>query len=241
MMHSLPLLEELETVLSSGSFDRRNEILTSVTDLFIDGAQRFSEDQIGIFDDVMACLINAIEATARARLADRLAPISNAPLNVIHLLAFDDDIEVARPILTRSGRLNEHTLLATANSKSQRHLHAIAQRDTLSEAVTDILVERGDRDVVHSVVKNRGARISDAGFRVLVDRSSADDALASEVGMRGDIPRQHFLMLLERASNAVRARLVAENPNASIAIDGVVAEVAGIIRTEVRNASPAFA
>jgi hypothetical protein len=57
MMHSLPLIEELEAALSSGTFDRRNEILTSITDLFIDGAPRFSEDQIGVFDDVMARLV----------------------------------------------------------------------------------------------------------------------------------------------------------------------------------------
>ncbi|MGA2941005.1 MAG: DUF2336 domain-containing protein [Xanthobacteraceae bacterium] len=241
MMQSLPLIEELEAALSSGTFDRRNQILTSITDLFIDGAPRFSEDQIGVFDDVMARLVNTIEAKARARLADRLAPIANAPLNVIHLLASDDDIEVARPILIRSERLNEDSLLATANSKSQRHLQAIAQRNSLSEAVTDILVERGDRDVVHSVVKNRGARFSDLGFRILVNRSSSDDVLASEVGMRNDIPRPHFLMLLDKASSAVRARLVAENPQASTDIEGVVAEVVGGIRSEIRNASPAFA
>ena len=120
MMHSLPLIEELETALSSGTFDRRNEILTSITDLFINGAPRFSEDQVGVFDDVIGRLINTIEAKARARLANRLAPIANAPLNVIHLLASDDDIEVARPILIRSERLNEDTLLATANSKTWR-------------------------------------------------------------------------------------------------------------------------
>jgi uncharacterized protein (DUF2336 family) len=241
MMQALPLLEELESALSSGTISRRIEILTSVTDLFISGAPRFSEDQIGVFDDVMARLMNAIESQARAKLAHRLAPIANAPSNVIHLLAVDDDIEVARPILTKSERLNEQTLLATANSKSQQHLAAIAQRQSLSEAVTNILVERGDRHVVHSVVKNKGARFSEAGFRILVNRSSNDDALASEVGMREDIPRPHFLMLLEKASSAVRARLIAENPQASAAIDGALAEVVGGIRDEYRNASPAFA
>jgi len=177
---------------------------------------------------------------ARAKLAQRLAPIINAPANVIHLLASDDDIEVARPVLTRSQRVSEQTLLAAANTKSQQHLFAISQRDALSEAITDILVERGDRDVVHAVVKNRGARFSDAGFGVLVTRSSGDDALASEVGMRPDIPRQHFLMLLEKASSAVRARLAAENPQAGSAIDGVMAEVVGGMRDEIRHASPAF-
>ena len=38
-----------------------------------------------------------------------------------------------------------------------------------------MLVERGDREVVHSVVKNTGARFSDAGFRILVKRSASDE------------------------------------------------------------------
>ena len=107
--------------------------------------------------------------------------------------------------------------------------------------MTDVLVERGDRDVVHSVAKNVGARFSDAGFRMLVKRSTGDDALATEVGLRSDIPRPYFLLLLEKASNAVRERLSAENPQAGTAIEGVVAEVVGGIRVEARNASPDFA
>src|SRR5580698_3665463 len=241
MNGTLALLDELETTLASGSSSRGIAILTIIPDLFINDAPHFSEAQIGVFDDVMARLMVRIEAKARAKLALRLAPIANAPRNVIQLLAGDDDIEVARPVLSRSERLSEHTLVATANSKSQEHLYAITQRDALSEAVTDILVERGDRDVVHAVAKNRGARFSDAGFRGLVTRSNGDDALASEVGMRDDIPRQHFLMLLDKASSAVRARLAAENPHASTMIDGVMAEVVGGMRDEIRNSSPAFA
>jgi uncharacterized protein (DUF2336 family) len=240
-MRTLPLLDELEAALASGSIDRRIDILTQITDLFINGAEYFSEDQVGVFDDVMARLVNTIEAQARAKLAHRLAPIPNAPSNVIHMLAFDDNIEIASPVLVQSERLDDRDLLANANSKSQQHLYAISQRRLLSEAVTDVLVERGDRDVVHSVVHNIGARFSNAGFGILVKRSADDDALASEVGMRSDIPRQHFLVLLEKASSEVRSRLLEENPHAGTAINGAVAEVVGGIRNETRNASPDFA
>jgi len=240
-MRTLPLLDELEAALASGTNARRIEMLTRITDLFVGGAQRYSEDQIGVFDDVMVRLVAAIEAKARARLSHRLAPIGNAPTHVVNMLAFDDDIEVAEPVLRQSERLGERELLANAASKSQQHLAAIAQRKSLSEAVTDVLVERGDRDVVQSVVKNTGARFSDAGFRMLVKRSTGDDALATEVGRRADIPRPHFLMLLEKASNTVRARLAAENPLARAAVEGVVAEVAGGIRNDIRNASRDFA
>jgi len=235
------LIDELEAALASGSIPRRIDILTRVTDLFITGAEVYSQEQVGVFDDVMVRLVNTIETQARAKLAHRLAPIANAPENVIHMLAFDDDIEVARPILIQSERLDDRDLLVSAGTKSQEHLHAIAQRRSLSEAVTDVLVERGDREVVHSVARNIGARFSDAGYRMLVKRSTGDDALATEVGSRSDIPRPLFLLLLEKASTAVRARLAAENPQAGNAIEGILAEVVGGMRSDARNASPDFA
>jgi len=241
MMRTLPLIDELEAALSSGTNSRRIEMLTRITDLFVGGATRYSEEQIGIFDDVMVRLVSTIEAKARAKLSHRLAAIANAPANVIHMLAFDDDIDVAQTVLQQSERLDDPTLVVSATTKSQQHLFAISLRRSLSEAVTDVLVERGDRDVVHSVVKNAGARFSDAGFRMLVDRSTGDDDLATIVGKRSDIPRPHFLVLLEKASSAVRALLASENPDASSAIDGVVAEVVGGIRDDARNSSPDFA
>jgi uncharacterized protein (DUF2336 family) len=240
-MQTLPIIDELEAALASGTTARHIEMLTQITDLFVDGATHYSEDQTGLFDDVMARLVRTIEAEARAKLAHRLAPIANAPVNTIHMLAFDDDIAVAAPVLSHSERLDERALLANAGSKSQQHLFAIAQRKLLSEAITDVLVERGDREVVQSVITNSGARFSDAGFRVLVDRSAGDDDLATVVGLRSDIPHPHFLLLLEKASSAVRARLAAENPQARAAIDGVVAEVVGGLRNEARKASPDFA
>jgi uncharacterized protein (DUF2336 family) len=237
MGRTLPLIDELEATLSAGNDARRVEILSRLTDLFVGAAESYSVEQVGVFDDVMARLVGAIEAKARAVLAQRLAPIANAPSGVIHLLAFDDDIAVAEPVLQLSQRLDDAALVANANIKSQRHLFAISRRQQLSEAVTDILVHRGDRDVVHSVAQNAGARFSDAGFQTLVVSAADDDDLATFVGKRGDIPRRHLLMLLAKASAAVRARLTAENPQAAALIDEVVADVASEMRYGTRHAA----
>jgi hypothetical protein len=72
---------------------------------------------------------------------------------------------------------------------------------------------------------------------MMVKRSNGDDMLATQLGLRRDMPRQHFLKLLEQASVAVRKRLAASNPHALGAVDGVMAEVVGGIRNEARNAS----
>jgi uncharacterized protein (DUF2336 family) len=235
------LLDELQAALSSAGRERRLDILTRVTELFIFGSANYSRDQVDIFDDVIAHLINTIDDGARGKLSRLLAPIDNAPSKVIRSLAFDDHIDVAQPVLSRSSRLDDGDLVVSANSKSQLHLQAIAQRRALSEEVTDVLVDRGDRTVVLSVVKNLGARFSDNGFRNLVDRANGDDVLGIQLGLRHDIPRPHYLNLIEQASRVVRARLTAENPAASVAIDKVVSEVADGVRQQVRDMSPDFA
>jgi hypothetical protein len=235
------LIDDLERALAAGTNAQRISMLAQVTDLFLEGASRYSASQVNLFDEIIAKLLVTIEAKARAKLSNRLAPAHNAPAGVIRMLAFDDDIEVARPVLTTSDRLDEADLVATASSKSQQHLAAIAERKSLTEAVTEVLVARGDRQVVHSVAKNAGARFSDAGFRMLVKRSNGDDALALQVGARRDVPRQHFLRLLEEASAVVRNRLAAENPHARSAVASVLGEVVGGIRTESRKISHDYA
>lgn len=235
------IILELEHALAAGTEAHRTEMLTRITDLFLAGANRYSDVQINLFDEVMTKLTSAIEAKARARLAARIADTANAPPGVIRKLASDDDIEVARPVLAGSQRLTEADLLAHARVKSQPHLLAISQRQSLSEAITDVLVMRGDRQVAHSVARNTGARFSDAGFRILVRRSANDEGLALQVGARADLPRQHFLSLLEQASAAVRTRLAMENPRAGAALQNVLNEVIGGIRAETRKASDSYA
>ena len=68
------LLDELQATLAHGTVARRVETLRRVTDLFIDGAVDFSDDQIALFDDVFQCLMHHIENSARALLSNRLAP-----------------------------------------------------------------------------------------------------------------------------------------------------------------------
>ncbi len=220
------LLGELQNALQHGNVARRVETLRRVTDLFLNGVVDYSEEQITVFDDVFNCLIQEIETSAKALLATRLAPISKAPPQLIHTLAFDDVIEVAAPILSQSDRLDDAALIENALNKSQGHLLAISKRRILSGAVTDILVERGNEEVVESAVNNPGAEFSENGFTKLVSRAAGDDNLATCLGMRRSIPRHHYLKLIAKASDSVRARLAAANPQSEEDISTAVKEVA---------------
>lgn len=155
-------LRDLDDAVLRGSAESRIRALWHTTDLLIAG--RYSDDEIWTFGEVIGRLADEIEVAARAQLAKRLARFDNAPINIIHKLAFDDSIDVAGPVLRESERLDAKTLAANARTKSQPHLLAISKRKSLEETVTDVLVTRGNRDVVNSVANNNGARFSGFGF-----------------------------------------------------------------------------
>jgi uncharacterized protein (DUF2336 family) len=175
------LIAELDTALSKASDSRHQAILRSVTDLFLDGPEKFSGDHVAVFDDVIIRLIEKTGRPALIELSARLAPVGNAPVNVVVRLSHDDNIAVSGPVLEKSNVLTDETLAEIAKTKSQQHLAAIAGRTQVGETVTDALVERGNSEVACKVTGNRGARFSEPGFVNLVKRAKNDKTLAAAV------------------------------------------------------------
>jgi len=202
------LLPELEGV-QHGSAEKRAETLRRITSLFLEGTANFNDGHIALFDDVMGCLIDEIEAKVLAELSQRLAPVAHPPVGVVRALASNDNIAVAAPLL-RDGRLADPDLLQIAETKGQAHLLALSTRKGISEALSDILVERGDREVSRSIARNAEARLSENAFTTLVKRAEQDNVLAERVGLRTDIPPRLFRQLLMQASEVVQNRLLAQ-------------------------------
>lgn len=206
------IISELEDAVSGGSSAKRVSTLRRVTDLFLHDGERLSDEQVKVFDDVLCFLIARVETRARAELARRLAPVDYAPFEVIHHLAFDDEIEVAADVLTNSSRLGTEALVKIASTKGQDHLLAISGRADLPEAVTDVIVDRGESKVIRRLANNASARFSEAGYSGMVAHAEADVELIEILGLRVDLPINFLRDLLRRAKDAVRDRLMAIAP-----------------------------
>ena len=158
MSESKSFLVELEDAVSRGTPESCSRALWHATDILIAG--RYSEDQIWTFGEIIGRLADEIEVAARVRLANKLAPSNNAPVNVITKLAFDDSIEVAGPVLRQSERLDAKLLVENARTKGQQHLLAISKRKSIPDEVTDVLVARGNSEVATSVAANSSSNPS---------------------------------------------------------------------------------
>lgn len=206
------IISELEEAVRNGSSEKRVSTLRQVTNLFLHEGERLSEDQIKVFDDVLCLLTARVETRAKAELSKRLAPVDYAPLEIIQRLAHDDEIAVAEDVLARSNRLTASTLVEIARTKGQDHLLAISGRADLPESVTDVIVDRGERRVIRKLANNSSARFSETGYAGMVAHAEADDELTEILGLRTDLPISFLRDLLRRATDAVRARLMALAP-----------------------------
>jgi uncharacterized protein (DUF2336 family) len=231
-------LKELNEAILRGSPESRARALWHATDILIEG--RYSEDQIWVFGEVIGRLSDEIEQAARAKLAKRLAHSDNAPFNVVMILASDDSIDVAGPVLQYSQRLDTKSLVTNARTKGQPHLLAISKRCSIPIEVTDELVTRGNREVVRSVASNNGACISDFGFLQMIKRSEDDCILAEHLGLRKEIPRHMFQQLIAKASDVVKRKLERERPDLVDAIQTSVTDVTGKLHSKFGPATKGY-
>ena len=169
--------ETLKQLAREPSPERRRELVQGIAMAFFAAPQR-SANEISLFDEIMDKVLAEVEPMARRELAERLAELTEAPQRTLVRLA-GDVIEVAEPMLLRSPALRDEQLEPIARTQSQDHLMAIARRKTLSERLTDILVERGNDEVAGTVTGNDGARLSEAGFDWLAPRASTNDHVST--------------------------------------------------------------
>ncbi len=238
-MHGIKsFVNEVEQAVASGDASRRASVLRRVTDLFVEQSSVLNVGQVTVFDEVIWRLARNIELKARAELSDRLADVVNAPRRIVRELAFDDSIQVSRPVLERSTSLDEDDLMQIARERDQDFLLALSHRESLSPRLTDVIVDRGSTHVVRTVASNDGARFSPWGFQHLVEKARADMTLQHHLRARRDLPKEEMNKLIAVARQKVRETLKGEYcDNTDALIDAAIDDVSSTLAKGRENAT----
>jgi uncharacterized protein (DUF2336 family) len=237
MTTAIALIPELDEIVRTGDPKRRAEAARRLGELFLQGAANFRPDHVDLFDNVLTSLVPHAALAARADLAERLALLSNAPRGLVGQLAREDVIAIAGPLLRRSPVIDEQALVEIARAKGQGHLLAMAERRTLSPDLTDVIVRRGDRDVVRRAAGNAGAMFSPDGYSTLIKRAGQDGVLTLKVGQRDDLSAEQLKQLLAGSVDVIRRRLFeVVKPERQAAIKQAMSEISRVVeRVESRD------
>jgi uncharacterized protein (DUF2336 family) len=222
------LFPDLEDIVKRGDPKRLAAVSRGIAELFVQGSAAFQPSHVELFDHILTGIVPQTEMAARADVAQRIAAVANAPPTLIAQLAREDNISVAGPVLRRSPVLDEEALVEIARAKGQDHLLAMTERPILSAGLTDVMVQRGERDVIRRAAANSGAAFSPIGYSALVKRAAKDGLLTLTVGQRNDLPEKLLKELLAGSVDVVRRRLfdVAE-PSRQAAVAKAMGEISG--------------
>jgi uncharacterized protein (DUF2336 family) len=206
-MYAQLMFAELKNLAEERSSEKRLDLLRKITDLFFAGIDQHSEAENSLFHEVIDRIVDQVSHEAKIDVATNLATLPGFPLPVVRKFANDTVIEIARPVLRSAIGLSERELVGIARKASDQHLDAIAGRAQLSEAITDVLIDRGSREVMHTVSANHGACFSEQGMEKLVTKARVDTGLQGLLVERSDLSQRAIEQLTTIVSEALAIKL----------------------------------
>ncbi|MBL8538027.1 MAG: DUF2336 domain-containing protein [Hyphomonadaceae bacterium] len=222
---------------------QRRELLREVTDLFFESSGKRSERESALFDDVLKLVAAEMQDEVLAELSTLFADAQDAPVGLMRDLA-NHSFEIAAPILKRSKALDEQTLLHVVNYQSQDHIRAVAQREVVSETLSDAIVRKGDDTALDALIRNDGAKISRASMETAVDRARRNSQLHEGVVKRRDVPLDLLNEMYFVVESRLRDQILSRNASVDAAtLEGALAKArqrlnksAGDASVEAKNA-----
>ena len=153
-------------------------------------------------EQIFRLLMRETELRVRVTLAEHVKNSMQLPRDIALSMARDVE-EVALPMLQHSEVLTDHDLIELMDNTQEvtRYL-AIAKRERVSSTVSDCLLEKGDDEVVSSLVDNVGATISNDGLEKIVAQYGDDETMMEAVGNRPYVPAAVIEKVIHKVSSS---------------------------------------
>ncbi len=226
-------LRDLLDLARDNSIPARNRLVERLGDLYFEASPANSAER-ELMAELLRDLVRDVEKTVRSKLAQRFAADPNAPAELISILA-NDEIEVAHPILIQSNVLDDYELIKIIHHHSVNHHRSIAQRNAVSERISDALVETGETSVVETLIGNQGARISSETMLALVEASKKIESYQGPLLDRSDLTPHLARRMYWWVSAALREHIA---NNIAIDLTEVDTKIVGTV-TEILGEPPA--
>ena len=194
---------DVAELLSDPSVAKREETARKIAADFDRGSLSDAEKKLA--EEIFRLMVKDAEVRVREALANNLKSNPLVPRDVAVSLAMDVN-SVALPILESSEVLTDEDLLEIIGEHDPDKQTAIAGRPSVSETVSDAIVDTQNEAVVSRLVSNPGAEISDGSLGKVVDTLGERSAIQDAMVRRPRLP----VTVSERLVTLVSKNMMAE-------------------------------
>ncbi len=171
------------------------------------GSGGFSDSERRLAEEIFRIMARDVEVQVREALSVHLKECPQVPHDIALSLAKDVD-SVAIPIIEFSQVLTDDDLVEIINASDAAKQSAVARRETVSERVSDTLVETRNEDVVVTLMDNVGAEISERSFEKAIDHFGESEKVNERMAYRATLPIGIAERLVTMVSDRIRDHLV---------------------------------
>jgi uncharacterized protein (DUF2336 family) len=183
-----------EPVRAAPVFRSRGTLLKRLADVVCLPGSRVNAFERSMTADLIIELLREAAVEERARIARRVANVSEIPPGLARML-LRDDLEVARALLENSAGLGDADLMDCARGATPEHRRLIAARRGLNEVVADVLVEFGEPAVLETLLRNDLSRLGHATVETVVAATRDNPRLIPLLLRRSELRPSHAYVM----------------------------------------------
>lgn len=216
-------VSDVARLIDDPSPANRANTAEKVASRFEQGALSDTERQIA--EDIFRVMVKDAEERVRTALVSHLQHAPELASDVAVSLAHDASDAVAIPMLEFSEALSDEDLIDIVRTQGGSRQNAIASRATVSEAVSDMLVDHGDETAVATLVGNEGAEVAESTMHKVVDKFGDSERVQTPMVMRSSLPIAVSERLVAKVSDKLIDRLVTHHELPDNLADDLVLQI----------------
>lgn len=198
--------QDVQLLLSDPSAENRASAAAKVASEF--GTGSLSESERMIAEDIFKVMVRDAEERVRLALSAHLKSAANVPNDIAKSLATDIADDVAMPMLQFSDALTDADLVEIVRTQPAVRTKAVAERDAVSTAVSEAIVDHGGEDAVVALVTNHGAEIAEESLSKVVDAYGDSERVQTPLIARPTLPVIVAERLLVKVTDHLKDQLI---------------------------------
>lgn len=187
--------------------------------------------------DALQLLARDQAVRVRQTIAEALKEVADAPPDVIRRLAWDVEAAVATPVLRFSPVLTEDDLIDIIRAApSPGAVSAISQRSTVTENLSDAIVDADDMEALAFLLGNPSAQLREETLDRVIDRAVDVDILHMPLAMRPKLRSKAAVKISRFVAEDILKHMLAR---ADLSTD-TIAAVRAVVHKRLGDAEAVF-
>lgn len=184
------------------------ELARALLDMMASSASGGQPQERALAADTLLRMLPQLPVKSKILLSERLAMMDSPPPFLVARLIASKDITIAGPLLEECMHISDEDLFALIQMGNPEKLRLLARRRRITRPIGDALAKSEDPSVLLTLVRNKGADMSNEGFAALANAALDHPDLLAPLCTRQDLPVHFAFQLFWSAPAQLRRYLL---------------------------------